>query len=339
MSAAQLAHRIMCEQSQVMGWKVDRGFASQEEMERYEEARRELGRLPLLIDQTGEMTIAQIKLRAKELKKRRGLELLVIDYLQMIKGSGKKGDNRVQELTEITTGLKALAKDLQVPVIALSQLSRRVEERDDKRPMLADLRESGSIEQDADVVMFVYRDEYYWKKVKEPPLGTEAHYQWQRRMAQVQGVAEIIIGKHRHGPETTVELGFNASITKFLNEPEPREIPPEDLSLKPKKSDEDRLPADATVLYGELRRLSLSGSKPTPQLLKADRDLKANARLVPIDTAREKWRQELMPDLEDGDPVKTKFRAAFRALRRKKIAFFTGNNETGIFIWLPELVD
>jgi replicative DNA helicase len=339
MSSEQLAKRIICEQARVPGWKVDRGFASQEEMERVEGARRELGRLPLLIDQTGGIPISQIRLRAKELKKRRGLELLVIDYLQLIQASQKKGENRVQELTEITSSLKALAKELNVPIIALSQLSRKVEERDDRRPMLADLRESGSIEQDADVVMFVYRDAYYLSKQKAPPHGTEARYQYDRRVAMAEGVAEIIIGKHRHGPETTVELGFEASITKFLDAPEPRDIPPEDLSLKPKKSEEDRLPADATILYGELRRLSLSGEKPMPEHLKADRDLKAKARLVPLEKARERFRQETMPDEPMGDPVITKFRAAFRALRRKNLAFYTGDKETGIFIWCPELVD
>src|ERR687894_214399 len=160
--------------------------------------------------------IAQLAARARRLKRQRGLDILIVDYLQLLSGSSKKGENRVQELTEITTGLKALAKELSVPLVALSQLSRQVESRDDKRPQLADLRESGSIEQDADVVMFVYREEYYLKN-KEPKPGTEEYFKWQTEMDQVHGKAEIIIGKQRHGPTGTVQLAFQADITRFAN--------------------------------------------------------------------------------------------------------------------------
>jgi replicative DNA helicase len=171
-------------------------------------------RLPFYIDQTGGISIAQLTARARRLKRQKGLDLLVVDYLQLLSGSAKKGENRVQELTEITTGLKALAKELTVPIIALSQLSRQVENRDDKRPQLADLRESGSIEQDADVVLFVYREEYYLKN-KEPKPGTEEHFKWQTEMEQIHGRAEVIIGKQRHGPTGTVPLHFDAEITRF----------------------------------------------------------------------------------------------------------------------------
>jgi replicative DNA helicase len=180
------------------------------------EAAREMQSIPFYIDQTGGISIAQLAARARRLKRQRGLDVLIVDYLQLLSGSAKKGENRVQELTEITTGLKALAKELSVPLIALSQLSRQVESRDDKRPQLADLRESGSIEQDADVVMFVYRDEYYLKN-KEPKPGTEEYFKWQTEMDQVHGKAEIIIGKQRHGPTGTVQLAFQADITRFTN--------------------------------------------------------------------------------------------------------------------------
>jgi replicative DNA helicase len=170
--------------------------------------------MPLYIDQTGGISIAQLVARARRLKRQRGLDILFIDYLQLLSGSNKKGDNRVQEVTEITTGLKALAKELNVPVIALSQLSRGVESRDDKRPQLQDLRESGSIEQDADVVMFVFREEYYVKN-REPKPGTEEHFKWQAEMDSIHGKAELIIGKQRHGPTGTVQLQFDAEVTRF----------------------------------------------------------------------------------------------------------------------------
>ncbi|RTL76478.1 MAG: replicative DNA helicase, partial [Bradyrhizobiaceae bacterium] len=148
------------------------------------------------------------------LKRQKGLDLLIIDYIQLLSGSGKRSDNRVQEITEITTGLKALAKELNVPIIALSQLSRQVENRDDKRPQLADLRESGSIEQDADVVLFVYREEYYLQS-KEPRPGTPEHEKWMLDMSLVHGKAEVIIGKQRHGPTGTINLHFDANVTRF----------------------------------------------------------------------------------------------------------------------------
>ena len=167
--------------------------------------------LPLYIDDTGGISIAQLAARARRLKRQKGLDLLVVDYLQLLSGSSQRAnENRVQELTEITTTLKALAKELDVPIIALSQLSRQVENRDDKHPQLSDLRESGSIEQDADVVMFVYREEYYLKN-KEPSEDTEEHWQWQGEMEKVHGKAEVIIGKQRHGPTGTVQLSSRRS--------------------------------------------------------------------------------------------------------------------------------
>ncbi|MBN9060589.1 MAG: replicative DNA helicase, partial [Rhizobiales bacterium] len=216
MSSEQLATRIIAEQSGVSSSHIRRGSLDERQFAKVVEASREMARIPLYIDQTGGISIAQLTARARRLKRQRGLDLLIIDYLQLLQGSGKGQANRVQEITEITTGLKALAKELAVPVIALSQLSRQVEAREDKRPQLADLRESGSIEQDADVVMFVYRDEYYLKG-KMPKEGTEEFFKWQAEMEQVAGVAEVIIGKQRHGPTGTVPLQFEAEITRFSN--------------------------------------------------------------------------------------------------------------------------
>jgi replicative DNA helicase len=216
MSADQLATRLIAEESGVASYKIRRGEISEQDFARVANAAREMERCPFYIDDTGGISIAQLTARARRLKRQKGLDLLVVDYLQLLSASAKKGENRVQELTEITTGLKALAKELVVPIIALSQLSRQVENRDDKRPQLSDLRESGSIEQDADVVIFVYREEYYLKN-KEPKMGTEEHFKWQAEMEQVHGRAEVIIGKQRHGPTGTVPVHFEAEITRFSN--------------------------------------------------------------------------------------------------------------------------
>jgi len=214
MSAEQLATRIIAEQSGVASYKIRRGDITEADFRRVADAVTEMQSIPFYIDQTGGISIAQLTARARRLKRQRGLDLLVIDYLQLLSGSKTRGDNRVQELTEITTGLKALAKELAVPILALSQLSRQVEARDDKRPQLSDLRESGSIEQDADVVLFVYREEYYLKN-REPRPGTQEHIDWMTQMESAHGRAEVIIGKQRHGPTGAVELQFDAEVTRF----------------------------------------------------------------------------------------------------------------------------
>jgi replicative DNA helicase len=216
MSSEQLATRIIAEQSGVASHKIRRGDLNDNEFHRICEAARKMQTIPFYIDQTGGVSIAQLTARARRLKRQRGLDVLIVDYLQLLTGSKSRGDNRVQELTEITTGLKALAKELNIPVVALSQLSRQVESRDDKRPQLADLRESGSIEQDADVVLFVYREEYYLKN-REPRPGTEEHITWMTEMERAHGRAEVIIGKQRHGPTGTVDLQFEAEMTRFSN--------------------------------------------------------------------------------------------------------------------------
>ncbi|TIV69827.1 MAG: replicative DNA helicase, partial [Mesorhizobium sp.] len=171
------------------------------------------------------ISIAQLSARARRLKRQRGLDLIVIDYIQLMQGSSARASqNRVQEITEITTGLKALAKELGVPIIALSQLSRQVESRDDKRPQLSDLRESGSIEQDADVVLFVYREEYYLKN-REPKLGTEEYVKWENEMNEARGKAECIVAKQRHGPTGTVSLAFHGEFTRFSDLAEEHHLP------------------------------------------------------------------------------------------------------------------
>ncbi len=175
-----------------------------------------LGDLPLYIDDTGGISIAQIAARARRLKREKQIGLIVIDYLQLVEPSSRRFENRVQEISDVTKGLKALAKDLSVPVMALSQLSRGVDNRDDKRPILSDLRESGSIEQDADVVMFIYREEYYLKS-REPEPGSSEHGDWLEKMERVHNRAEILVEKHRHGPTNKVDLFFDERFTRFSN--------------------------------------------------------------------------------------------------------------------------
>jgi replicative DNA helicase len=215
MSAEQLATRVLSEQAEIPSEQIRRGMIDDDSFKRLMFASQRMQFAPLYIDQTGGITIAQLAARARKLKRQKGLDLIIVDYIQLLSGSMKRAsEGRVQEITEITTGLKALAKELNVPIIALSQLSRAVENREDKRPQLSDLRESGSIEQDADVVMFVFREEYYLRN-KEPRPGTDEHAKWQLDMDAVEGKAEVIIGKHRHGPVTTVKLQFDASVTRF----------------------------------------------------------------------------------------------------------------------------
>src|SRR5713226_3989833 len=214
MSAEQLATRILAEQTSISSSSIRRGGITEADFEKIRDYSIELQSLPLYVDETGGLSISQLTARARRLKRQKGLDLIVVDYIQLLQGSGKRSDNRVQEVTEITTSLKALAKELNIPVIALSQLSRQVESRDDKRPQLSDLRESGSIEQDADVVMFVFREEYYLAN-KEPRVGTPEYEKWQLDMSLVHGKAEVIIGKQRHGPTGTVELQFEGQFTRF----------------------------------------------------------------------------------------------------------------------------
>jgi replicative DNA helicase len=217
MSAGQLTGRLVADFAGIPSDLIRKGGINKAQYAKLMDAAVELNSIPLHIDETGGISIAALSARARRLKRTKGLDLLIIDYLQLVTASTKRnGDSRVQEVTEITQGLKALAKELHIPVIALSQLSRQVENRDNKRPQLADLRESGSIEQDADAVMFVYRHAYYHERA-EPDMGTPEHQAWEQKMAEIYNVAEVIVAKQRHGPIGTERLQFEAEFTRFSN--------------------------------------------------------------------------------------------------------------------------
>ncbi|MGR3484089.1 MAG: replicative DNA helicase [Paracoccaceae bacterium] len=216
MSAEQLAARILSEAAEVPSEQIRRGDMDDGEFRRFVDAAKELEACPLHIDDTPALPIGQLAARARRLKRTHGLDVLVVDYLQLVRGTGR-ADNRVNEVSEITQGLKAIAKELDIPVVALSQLSRQVEGRDDKRPQLSDLRDSGSIEQDADVVMFVFREEYYKEREKPAEHDTAKMEAWQADMERLHQKAEVIIGKQRHGPIGTVELSFEGQFTRFGN--------------------------------------------------------------------------------------------------------------------------
>lgn len=216
MSAEQLALRLLAQESKIPSDRIRRGELSHDDFPKFVDVSRRLNQLPLFIDDTPALTVSALRTRARRLKRQQGLDLIIIDYLQLLQSGGRASENRVQEISEITRALKALAKELHVPVIALSQLSRAVEQREDKRPQLADLRESGSIEQDADVVLFVFREEYY-KARAEPPEGTEKHHQWQQEMEQIYNIAEVLIAKQRHGPVGNIRLFYDGKLTKFGN--------------------------------------------------------------------------------------------------------------------------
>ncbi len=233
MSAEQLATRIVAEQAHVRSDAMRRGEIRQEEFDRLFEVSRALYDLKLFIDDTPALTVPALRMRARRLKRQHGLGLIVVDYLQLMQAApGGRNDNRVQEVSEITRGLKAVAKELDVPLVALSQLSRQTEQRDDKRPQLADLRESGSIEQDADVVMFLYREEYYLAREKPSQRANESDDAFAKRLAsyekrkvEAHNIAEVIVAKQRHGPIGMVQLHFNGEFTQFSD-----------------LADEDRLP-------------------------------------------------------------------------------------------------
>lgn len=222
MSAEQLALRILAEESGIQSHKIRKGEITPEEFQKFSLSSEHLKTLPLFTDDTPAISISAVRTRARRLKRVHGLDMIIVDYLQLLRGSAKHYDSRVLEISEITRGLKAIAKELNVPVLALSQLSRAVEQREDKRPQLSDLRESGSIEQDADVVMFVYREQYYHERTMPNPKSDEdsSKYQeklarWQERSQEIQNISEVIIAKQRHGPIGTVKLHFDANLTKF----------------------------------------------------------------------------------------------------------------------------
>ena len=215
MSAEQLASRLLSSDSGINAADIRRGNLDNEKFGKLVDSSQNIARLPIYIDDTPALTVASLRARARRLKRMHNLGFIVVDYLQLMRGNNAKSDNRVQEVSEITTGLKAIAKELNVPVLALSQLSRQVENRDDKRPQLADLRESGSIEQDADVVMFVYREEYYLMRKMPREEETDKFLAWQEDMDKVHGLADVIISKNRHGPIDTITCAFQADMARF----------------------------------------------------------------------------------------------------------------------------
>ncbi len=217
MSGEQLGTRILSDKSEVASSEIRQGSISEFQFRRYIESAKELEAMPLYIDDTPALSISQLALRARRLKRMHGLDALFVDYLQLVRSASAYAGNRVDEISDVTQGLKAIAKELDIPVVALSQLSRQVESRDDKRPQLSDLRQSGSIEQDADVVLFVFREEYYVERRKPGDHDLEAMADWQAEMESVKGKAEVIIGKQRHGPIGTVELSFEGRFTRFGN--------------------------------------------------------------------------------------------------------------------------
>ncbi len=214
MSSEQLSTRIISEQARISSNDIRRGRISDEQFDKFLETSKNIAELPLYIDETPAISIAAMSNRARRIKRLFGLDMVVVDYIQLMRGTTFNKDGRVQEISQITQGLKAIAKELAVPVVALSQLSRQVEQRDDHKPQLSDLRESGSIEQDADVVMFVYREGYYLSR-KEPREATVEHAEWQAKMNEVAHLAQIIIGKQRHGPIGNITLEFEERFTKF----------------------------------------------------------------------------------------------------------------------------
>jgi replicative DNA helicase len=226
MSAEQLATRIISEQAEIPSSTIRRGQITEADFEKIVGFSEMMQELPLYIDETGGLSIAQLAARARRLKRQRGLDLLVIDYIQLIQGSSRRAqEGRVQEVTEITTSLKALAKQLNIPIIAISQLSRQVENREDKKPQLSDLRESGSIEQDADVVLFVYREAYYLGNSEPRDRNSQEHGEWQAKFDKARYEAEVIIGKQRHGPTGTIPLHFNGQFTRFGNAADAARLP------------------------------------------------------------------------------------------------------------------
>ena len=216
MSSEQLATRILAEDSSISSEKIRRGEMNSNDFQKIVKSSQNLGELSLFIDDSPNLSIAALRTRARRLKRKHNLDIIIIDYLQLLRPTLARPDNRVLEIAEMTRNLKALSKELNIPVLCLSQLSRQVEQRDDKRPQLSDLRVSGAIEHDADVVMFVYREEYYLER-KEPSTGSEDYQKWQETMSKIHNVAEVIVAKQRHGPIGKVNLQFEGATTKFSN--------------------------------------------------------------------------------------------------------------------------
>jgi replicative DNA helicase len=329
MGKSQLKYRGVADLANVPLWKLRRGIASDDEIQRFADADHSFSRLPLSIDASSGITVAQLGMRARALKKNRGLELLVIDYLGLMQGS-RKGMTEYDVVTEVSGGLKTLAKDLEVPVIALCQLSRKVDERPDRRPQLADLRSSGAIEQDADIVAFVYREEYYLQK-EEPREGTEAHIEWERQMDRVRGCADVIIGKNRHGPERTIRMGFEGQFTRFLNAPPYREDEPAQEDRRRATKKKFTPPKGVTKAWGILKTLSMTRSLETlGELDKVPRGVRA----VEYSLWKEKVCEELLdPEATDAQKI-AEMKIVVKALSDEGMIGRSGKDRP--LVWLTE---
>lgn len=333
MSSQQLATRILAEQSHVEGWRIRRGKVSAGEVEEFIQGAEALRGLPLIVDDRPRQTLGYMMASARRLHKRSGIALMIVDYLQLMRGSDKRESNRTQEVTEITGGLKGLAKELECPVLALSQLSRNIESREDKRPQLADLRESGSIEQDADAVLMIYRESYYLERA-EPRQGTDAHFQWEVAMEAAHGRAEVIVAKNRHGPLVSVPLGWNAKLTRFHNDvPDKPETAPKEPRVK---ADKPAYSKDATHCYGVLKGMALQGLVPTKDQCAADSRLDPHARLLPVDAARTNYGKQYGGGIDE-KRLKTEFTKVCKELYQNGKLKWTGS-EAARYIWLPESV-
>lgn len=336
MPSDQIAQRILAEHSRVSGWRLRKGFVSETEFTAFADSAATLRSLPIEVDATAGLTISQLMMRARGLKKRRGVELIVVDYLQLLKGSDRRREaSRVQEVAEITAGLKMLAKELDVPVIALSQVARDIGKREDKRPMLSDLRESGSIEMDADVVLFVYRDEYYLKKA-EPKPGTDAHAEWTSAMDRAHGRADIIIAKNRHGPEDTIKVGFDATLTQFKDEL-PDDVGPPERREKRDRPVPLRLIKEATTALGILKNLVITQSIENDGHV--DKAAKG-AKLVSYTLWREKCAEELL-DTDRGEKAAgTLMEKIVKDLRAPSSGHAAligrGGSKSDPFVWLTD---
>jgi replicative DNA helicase len=337
MPADQIAQRILAEHSRISGWRLRRGIVSESEFGSFSDSASRLGGLPFEIDDTAGLTIAQLAMRARGLNKRRGVELVVVDYLQLLKGSSNRREtNRVQEVAEITAGLKALAKDLNVPVIALSQVSREIAKREDKRPMLSDLRESGSIEMDSDVVLFCYREEYYLKK-SEPKPEAEHHADWAAALERAHGRADIIIAKNRHGPEETVQVGFDATLTLFKDELPDDMGPARSRREKPDRPKKLTLTKEATHAWGLLRGLAITNSVKNEGHVD---DAPKGQALVEYKL----WRNKCVADLKEADSKPDQLKKMMESIRADLLAPKSGHRALiGIggpdatpYVWLTD---
>lgn len=335
MPADQIAQRILAEHTRIPGWRLRQGKVSENEFGAFSDAASSLRSLPIEIDATGSLTIAQLMMRVRSLHKSRGVELVVVDYLQLLKGLERRRDSkRHEEVAEITGGLKALAKEIDAPVIALSQISRDIDKRDDKRPKLSDLRESGSIEMDADVVMFVYRESYYLKRL-EPKPGTEAHLEWDAAMERAHGRADIIIGKNRHGPVETIPVGFDALLTRF-NDDLPEDAPPlqrEKRERQEKRRFKDKSLSALQVLKGLIITASIENDGHVDKA-------KKGTRIVPYAVWKAKCAEDHMDPDRTESSIATQMEASLRDLRGDGTDWpalvLRGGSRDEPYVWLTE---